>query len=276
MLEDVPVSSHRTLKSVHLAATVWFVICVGYILAIALHQAGFNWWLIFSLSGHWALLFFMLVSLYLFALARGVGEAQQIEIEHPLTTTSYYMGLYVSAPFLGALAGLIGMVGAETAGQFFLGVALGTLATTFFVWVVLDPAAGVVEMTLPKSRKHRAERLALAEAQRRKRQEKRDHLLAELLAKEESQRSCWQEVLKPQAERLAALLETDGKDFERAQREAADIGANAWQTGGLNCMRELRNMAIAISAARRKSRDTVDYISVWWDGIGNWRKPSPY
>ena len=37
---------------------------------------------------------------------------------------------------------------------------LGTLKTTFIVWIVIDPLVGVIEMLLPESREHRAERLA--------------------------------------------------------------------------------------------------------------------
>jgi hypothetical protein len=246
---------------------------MGYILVLALREAGVKWWLIFSLSGHSALLIFLLVSLYLFALSRGVGKAQKIELEHPLTTTSYYMGFYGIAPFLGALAGSIGMVGSQTIVHFLLGIALGTLGTTFFVWVIVDPVIGFCESMLPESHKHRAERLAMAEVQRKEKQERRRQLLAEVLSKEESERIHWQQTLRPQAERLADLLETSGADSERAKREVVDIGAAAWQTGGLSCMQELRNMAIAISNERRE-KNVADYVSVWWDGIGNWRKPS--
>ena len=82
--------SHRkALKLVHLASTTWFMLCMGYILVLALRQAGIHWWVIFSLSGHSALLIFLLISLYLFAIFRGVGSNQRIEMEHPLTSTNY-------------------------------------------------------------------------------------------------------------------------------------------------------------------------------------------
>lgn len=265
--------SHKAIRRVHLAGTVWFVMCMGYILVLALREAGVNWWLIFSLSGYSALLIFLLVSLYLFALFRGVGKAQKIESEHPLTTTGYYMGFYSAVPLLGALAGSMGMVGAQTVSYFLSGIALGTLGTTFLVWVIVDPAIGFCESMLPTSREHRAERLAMAEVQRQEKQERRRQLLAEVLSKEQSERIHWQQTLRPQAERLADLLETSGDDSERAEREGVDIGAAAWQIGGLSCMRELRNMAIVISNERSK-KNVADYISVWWDGIGNWRKPS--
>ena len=190
-------TTRQALRLTHLVSTIWFMACIGYILVLALHQAGFHWWLIFSLSGHSALVVFLLISLYLFALFRGVGEAQQIEVEHPLTTTSYYMGFYVAAPLLGGLAGTLGMMGVSQSAKFFLGVAMGTLGTTFVVWVIVDPIVGLAEIFLPTSRKHRLERFAQAEAQRRTRQEKREQLLAEAFAREEQERQRWQHRLRP-------------------------------------------------------------------------------
>jgi len=267
-------TTRRALKWTHVASTIWFVLCVVYVLILALHQAGFDWWVIFSLSGHSLIVVFLLVSLYLFALFRGVGGAQQIEVEHPLTSTSAYMGFYVAAPLIGGLAGLLGMAGALNPIQFMLGVAMGTLGTTFAIWVLVDPIAGLIEMLQPASRKHRAERLAKAEAERRERHERRERLLAEAFAREEQERLHWQERLQPQAERLAALLAVDADGFLDAEREAVDIGAQAWRLGGINCMREVRDMAVAINQKRQGDAEAADYISYWWDGIGEWRRPA--
>lgn len=267
-------SRRKVLKLVHLAGTVWFILCVGYILVLALRQAGFQWWLIFSLAGHSTLLIFLLISLYLFAVFRGVGKSQKIEVEHPLTSTNYYMVLYVAAPFLGSLAGCLGMIGVNRISQFLLGIALGTLATTFLVWVVVDPLIGLLEGLLPASRKHRIERLAQAKAQREKSQKDRERLLAEVLAKEELSRRRWQEVLKPQAEKLAGLLATNRTDLKEAEREVVDIGVKAWQMGGLSCMRQLHEMVLDLCKKKYKDLIVVDYVSTWWDGIGSWRNPS--
>jgi hypothetical protein len=266
-------SQRKVLKLVHLAGTVWFILCVGYILVLALRQAGFQWWVIFSLAGHSALLIFLLISLYLFAVFRGVGKSQKIELEHPLTSTNYYVVLYVIAPFLGGLAGCLGMIGKNRIEHFVLGIALGTIGATFLVWVIVDPVTGLLEMLLPTSRKHWVERLAQAKAQKEKRQKDRERLLADVLANEELARRGWQETLKPQAEKLAGLLITSGTDLKEAEHEAVDIGVNAWQIGGLSCMRQLRDMAMAICRQRNQNRDIVDYIPVWWDGIGSWRNP---
>lgn len=267
-------SVRRTLKITHFASTVWFVACIGYILALTLRQAGVRWWVIFSLSGHSVVIVLLLMSIYLFAIFRGVSRKQEV-VEHPLTSTNYYMFLYGVSPFLGALAGCIGMIGENRTSQFLLGIALGTLVTTFLVWVIVDPVTGLLEMLLPSaSRKHRAERLAQAKSQREEKQKERERLLAEVLAKEQSAQRSWQQVLKPHAEKLAELLTTDGVNFREAEHEVVDMGVNAWQRGGLSCMRQLRDMAIEICRKKYQDSMIVDYVSSWWDGIGSWRNPS--
>jgi len=273
-------SKQRTLKSIHLAGTFWFIVCVGYILVVALRQAGIKWWVLFSLSGHGVLIALLLISLYLFAIYRGISSSQKVRIEHPLTSTSYYAVFYVITPLLGGLAGCLGMIGISTVSQFVLGIAVGTLGTTFLVWVIIDPLAGLLEMlVLPASRKHCAERLALAKALRQSEQRNRERLLSEVLAKTESEQYRWREMLKPKAEKLATLIsqiETDytDKSVKSVECEAVSIGVDAWQIGGLACMQELRDMAIAIARQRNRNESVVDYVGAWWDGIGSWREPS--
>jgi len=179
------------LRKAHIASTIWFVLAVAYILVLTLRQAGVRWWVVFSLSGHGVLIVLVLVSLYLFAIYRGISSSQNIEVEHPLTSTTYYAAFYLLTPFLGGLAGCLGMIGAYATSQFFLGIALGTLGVTFMVWVILDPVIGLLEMLLPASRNHRAVRLAQARAERERRQSDRQRLLDEVLAQEDSDRRRW-------------------------------------------------------------------------------------
>ena len=275
MGESTSMFRHRTLKAIHLAGTAWFVLCVGFVLVVALRQKGFRWWVIFSLSAHAVVIMFLLVSLYLFAILRGVSRTQRIEIEHPLTSTDYYIVLYMAAPFLGGLAGCLGMIGVGRVVQFLIGVALGTFVTTLVVWVVVDPVTSMLESVLtPTSRRHRAERLARAKAEKARKQKERQQLLEDILAKEETERQRWQQVLRPQAEKLAGLLTTDATGFKGAGQQAVELGLSAWQLGGITCMRELRDMAIAECQQRMQNKPVVDYISYWWDGIGSWRSPS--
>jgi len=266
-------SRQRTLQLIHLASTVWFIICIVYILVLTLRQAGVQWWIVFSLSGHGLLIALMLISLYLFAIFRGISSSQKVQIEHLLTSTDYYKVFYVITPLLGGFAGCLGMIGISTVRQFALGVALGTLGTTFLVWVIIDPLTGLLEMLLPSvSRKHRSQRIAQAKAMRQSRQENRESLLKDVVVKEEHKRQQWREMLKPKAEILAEMLAADEVDFKQIEYEAVGIGVNAWQIGGVSCMRELRDMTLEL--AREKNKSVVDYIGVWWDGIGSWRQPS--
>lgn len=267
-------SRQKTLKLVHFSSTLWFMLCVGYILALTLRQAGFHWWIIFSLSGHSVLLIFLVISLYLFAIFKGASRSHKIEVEHPLTSTNPYMVFYLIAPFLGSLAGFLGMIGVKTTSQFLWGIVLGTLGTTFLVWVILDPFTILAETLLPSSRKHRSERLAQIKIERHKRQIQQKRLLAEILAEEEQNQQRWRQVLQPDAEKLAGLSINNNTDFNRIELEAIDIGVNAWQTGGLNCMRQLCDMATELCRKRNKEPMIIDYVSAWWDGIGQWQNPS--
>ena len=266
-------SRQRALQLIHLASTVWFIICIVYILVLTLRQAGVPGWIVFSLSGHGLLIALTLISLYLFAIFRGISSSQKVQIEHLLTSTDYYKVFYVITPLLGGFAGCLGMIGISTVSQFASGVALGTLGTTFLVWVIVDPLTGLLEMLLPSvSRRHRSQRIVQAKALRQSRQENRESLLQDVFVKEEQKRQQWREMLKPKAEMLAEMLSADEIDFKQIEGEAVGIGVKAWQIGGLSCMRELRNMTLEL--AREKNKSVIDYIGVWWDGIGSWRQPS--
>lgn len=267
-------SRQNTLKLTHFASTAWFMLAAGYILVYALRQAGFNWWIIFSLSGYSAVLVFLLISLYLFAIFRGVSRNQKTAIEHPLTTSIYYLILYDVSPFLGAFAGCLGMIGVDKAGQLLSGVAMGTLGATFLVWVLVDPAAGLMETLLPTVREHRRQRLALARANREKQRLAKQRLLAQVQTEQLSERARWAEILEPYAEKLAALMssiDASGENGRDKETEAVDIGVNAWQLGGRNCMRQLHYMAMEMCRRASRNKRIIDYISIWWDGIGTWR-----
>ena len=97
--------------------------------------------------------------------------------------------------------------------------------------------------------------------------------IAEAFAREEQERQRWQQHLRPSAERLAVLLKTDSPELPGAEREAVNIGASAWQLGGLSCMRQLRDMTVAIQKDSGNQAITAERLSNWWDGIGDWRRP---
>ncbi|MBN2590474.1 MAG: hypothetical protein JXA96_11485 [Sedimentisphaerales bacterium] len=267
-------SIRKKITTIHLAGTIWFVLCVSFLLIIALLQAGIKWWIVFSLSAHGILFGLLLISLYLFAIFRGISSSQKLHREHPITKTDQYAFFYAATPFLGGFAGFLGTLGADTINQFISGIALGTMGMTFMVWVIVDPFLGLLEMLFPESRKHFTERQTEAKFLKEKKQKERERLLAEITVQDNSNHQLWHERLKPQAEKLASLLTVNPNDYGQAEREAAGIGVGAWQMGGLSCMHELHNMALEIYRQNNNNKDVVDYITFWWDGIGSWRQTS--
>lgn len=265
----------RALKLIHLSGTLWFVLCTSYILLLSLRQAGVSWLVIFSFSGYSALFIFLMVCLYLFAIYKSNSRSQKIETEHPLTTTFHYKAFYLSSPFLGSLAGWLGMSGTEETLRFLLGIALGSFAATFLVWVVVDPIVGVLEALMPTARKFRAERLAAIKAQKRRQQANRKQLLESLVAREEQKRQQRREILQPYAQELAQLASGGIRDFREAEGKAVQIGLKAWQMGGLECMQQLYEIAIDSCKKRAQQNMAADFISSWWDGIGAWRRWTP-
>ena len=265
-------AKRRSLKIIHFSSTALFVLSVGYLFVLALRQGGAQWWLIFSLSGISAVVAFILVSVYLFAMYRGVVRSQQPSVEHPLSSSAYYMIFYDIAPFLGAAGGMIGMFGTVDWAEYFLVVAYNTLFSTFFVWILLDPVIGLLEYILPASRFHRAERLSVAKAERAEKHRVQQQMLASLQAKAANEEAHWKKVLGPEAVRLVGLVSAYQSDHREAEAEAVDMGVRAWQTGGLNCMQQLYRMAAEACKPECSTEQLeIDYISDWWDGIGGWR-----
>jgi hypothetical protein len=264
-------SSQRILKLVHFSSTAWFVVSAGFLLIVALRQAGAGWWLIFSLSGYSAVLIFLLISLYLFAIFRGV--VHPAKREHPLTTSIYYMTFYDISPFLGALAGVISTLGNLDPVQQLAMVGIGSLATTFFVWIVLDPAIASVEMMLPVSREHHRRRQAQIKVMREKQRIDNERLLAKLQEEEASKQQQLRQFLPPVAEKLAKLLADYATKGSQIEPEVVQIGARAWQMGGKICMRQLHEMATEAYREQFQGRHFIDHITIWWDGIGNWHAP---
>jgi len=269
------VLKRRTLKLIHLLGTTWFVVCTGYILLLSLRQAGVSWLIIFSFSGYSALLVFLVVCLYLFAIYKSGSRSQKIETEHPLTCTFHYKVFNLLSPFLGSLSGWFAMSGTEDATHFFFGIALGSFAATFIVWVVIDPIVGVLETLTPAARKFKAQRVAAIRAKRREQELNRKRLLEDLLAEERRMRNLRGKLLQPYAQELAQLVLEGGKNFRTAESKAVDIGLKAWQMGGLDCMRQLYDISIELSKKKIQQNVGADYISSWWDGIGTWRRWSP-
>ena len=216
----------------------------------------------------------LLVSLYLFAVFRGIDRSQKIEIEHPLTSTAYYTMFYNLTPLLGSLAGCISIIGTSKISELLSGIAMGTLATTFLGWIVVDPLTASLEKLLPASRKHRSERLFQAKILRKQKQQERENLLNTVLAQEEEEKRRWYQILLPYSGKLSELLTAGQIDSARVENEAVDIGVTAWKLGGLHCMKQLYMMTQEQCSVDNLNPDRIEFLSSWWDGIGTWRDPS--
>ena len=261
-------------KVCHFVSTLWFILSAGYIFVLALLQAGKSWWVIASLSSYSVIIVFLLISLYLFAVFRGVARSQKANIEHPLTTSVYYSFFYDVSPFLGVLASGLGTIGISRSPHYLLVIATGSLWMTFLVWIIVDPIAGLLEMLLPSSRGHRRKRMVETKAMHEKERLSKQRLLVEVEAHERIDRQRWNALLLPYAEKLAALVvngDVAVGDSDGREAEVVDMGVSAWQMGGLNCMRQLHSMAMEICEQKYQSAKFIDYISIWWDGIGNWQ-----
>ena len=247
------------------------MLSVGYILVFALWQAGKSWWFIISLSGYSALLILLLISFYLFAIFRGVARSQKTVIEHPLTSSVYYSVFYDTSPFLGALAGCLGAIGVTRVTDYLAVITIGSFGATFLIWIIIDPIAGIIEMMLPASRVHRHQRLEEARIKRQEENLANQRLLAEIESKSEQEKIGWDKVLQPYAQRLAALM-SDGQALSKhRESEVIDIGLDAWRMGGIECMRRLHTMVKERHKQKIEGSLIIDYISIWWDGIGSWR-----
>lgn len=265
------ISTQRLFKRIHIFGTAWFLLCAAALLVISLRQAGFNWWFVFSVSGYSSVLFVFLLTFYLFALFRGVVRAE-CAVEHPLTTTPAYLFFYDSAPFFGAVAGLLGSIGVSDFASVIRMMTEGTLGMTFVTWVALDSMVAAVESLLPQSRQSRNSRFA--QARQEKERIKRDNaaMLESLERREHQLQRDWQAVFGDAADRLAKLYCSDQASTEQVRAMTVDVGARAWQTGKMACMRFVHRMILQ-GMQSRGNRPCMDYAAFWWDGIGAWRRP---
>ena len=264
----------KYLKLIHVSGTLWIALCAGFLLTIALRQAGVRWWIVFSLSGFSGVVFFMLLSVYLFAFFRGVIRTQTA-LEHPLTTSYAYMLFYDLCPWLGSLAGLASLAAVPrlSPSEVLNSLSEGALTMTFLVWIFLDPLLGSGELLIPACAAHRRRRLAEAADEKRRRKEERDHLLQQALEFEKINRGHLQTTYEPIAEELLDLLCGPHPTGPDMQQSAAAIGARAWRLGGANGMKFLHDRVLEKLAQQGRPGDW-DMLAYWWDGIGTWRKPS--
>ena len=262
--------SQRFLKRIHVCGTLWFLLCAATLLILSLRQAGFHWLLVFSISGYSTILLMFVFTVYLFAIFQGVVR-NQTSAEHPLSTSVYYIALYDLTPFLGSLAGLLSISMQAPLSSIINTLTQGTLTTTFLVWTIFDPTIGIIETMLPESAAHRKQRLD--EARREKELQKRENeqLLRNLEQQETQLQSEWKSLFEPYAKEVASLL-TATDISEAARPRVIELGALAWKTGEITCMRFFHRMILEQVCSPRPM-PVIDYTAIWWDGIGTWRKP---
>lgn len=260
------------LKLLHIIGTVWLALCAAFLLIIALRQAGVGWWVVFSLSGYSGVALFLLLSIYLFAIFRGVTR-KQMSREHPLTTSPVYIFFYDLCPLLGTLAGLASIytISAINPLEKISIVAEGTLAMTFLIWIFGDPLISLAEGALPSSTALRRQRLAVEKENKKKREKEKQSLLETIRLSEQNAKEQWNQLLLPLADELTDKLGIDLPNHELRQK-AIEFGAHAWQLGGITCMQHL--LKLINQQLQTKNRSPNIHLAFWWDGIGKWRKPS--
>lgn len=260
-------------KALGICSTICFVSSTAFLFVLGLREAGVKWWVIFSLSGYSAVLLFMVACLYAFAVFRSIFRSQKIYREHPLTSRVKYMAFYNTSPLFGAFVGAVLGFGRgsllDRLGLF----SVGCLSTTFFAWVVVDPVLGFMEMLLPSSHRHRRGRLCEEKTEMQRRKAENERMLCELVEKELSQEQLRETTLLPVAEDMASLIASHRLGLKGIESQVVDKGVEAWQMGGIVCMRQLHKLTTEMLIERFGEHGMVDHISIWWDGIGKWRKP---
>ncbi len=263
-------ASRRILKFLHFSGTIWFMITAAFLLVVAMRQAGASWWLIFSLSGYSALAILFLISIYLVAIVRSVVHTRT-EIEHPLSTSDYYVVFYDIAPFFGAIAGLAGGLFAGPV-EVATTVASGTLATTFITWILIDPIVSIVEATTPPARLASRWRRGRAKVAKKRINIANDKLMVSLFAAHDKKMRQWKEQMHTQIDQLVELVKDHATGKVHAEHQAVEIGANAFRQDGIECMKFVHKSCM--KKLNDEKQQPSDYISIWWDGIGSWQKPS--
>lgn len=266
-------ASNRPLKFIHIASTAWFIACSVFLIIFALREAGLQWWVIFSLTGHSGVFIFFLTLVYSFAIFSGVSRSQKIEVEHPLTCCGSYLAFYDISPFLGAAAGLILLSVAHNKFELLVYVATGSLCSTFLVWILFDPMIRSIEMLLPSSRTFRKERITETRELQKRIQEDNERLMEELLEMESINAKQREIELRSTAADLADMLVDHNIGCANIEAQVVEMGGLAWRLGGVACMRQLHKMAEAAYIAKNNKKMAIDHIEIWWDGIGTWQKP---
>lgn len=203
---------------------------------------------------------------------RKMSRSQRIPAEHPLTTHPVYRMFYDMSPLGGGLMGGLAGIGSVEPGRFFSMTIEGAVGCALLVWLVADPAIGVCEMLMPGSRRLRLRRVAKITGIRESCQKRSMAFLAGLQAEEAKKQEAWREILRDDVEELTKLTLAAPEVPDRSKESrVAEIGAKAYKVGGGECMKYVYAAVEQRCKARTDSGMGLWLVSIWWDGIGEWR-----
>lgn len=262
----------RRLSILHGAATFQLAASTALVIFWTLKAAGFNWLALFSLSVQGVMVVGLGVLVYGFAAFRG-AVGRRTSVEFPLTGSYPYRAYYLVTPVLGGFVCGIDYLMAEGLVEGLRGFALGTVITTFVVWVLTDPFIGIIESLLPASRRLRAGRRALQLEARERHTRRNRELLSRLREEKQARLAVLKPVVERHRDRLVRVLEDSRWDPDAGIEAGASIGFELWRLDGIDCMKEMYS-SVMQSCPRSADGYPASHLEYWWDGIGEWRQES--
>ena len=142
--------------------------------------------------------------------------------------------------------------------------------STFLVWIIIDPFIILCETLMitrtkqpPDYKVPEKHRVAASEISLKGQ-------LEQLVQQHRIKQDRWNNQLNPAADRLVELILTGEITKDSVEREVVDIGVKAWQTGGNGCMKKLHEMVAQRCNDQKYNPNGIEYVSLWWDGVGSW------
>ncbi len=253
--------NEKVLKYVHFLSMCFFLLSAGYMLSYILMQKTRNSFFV-SLSGLSTLIFGAIVFFYLLAFIKSLTLNNYYKAEHPFTSSIYYMIFYDLSPFIGASGAIIAMSMLKEIDSKMLFISIGTLISSFLVWILLDPLIQVSEMLLPSSLKYKKKRKKHLKAIKKAHKNAQLNVLKEIKESEKELKS--QRVFQEMSLKLFEAL----NDNEPEENEIIDLGLKAWQIGKIQGMQQLFEMTFKNEKDKQIKGKRLSYI---WDGIGSWK-----
>lgn len=260
----------RNLRIFHVIVTAQFVISAALVIFWSLYEADLNWWAIFSLSAQGIIILILGATIYGFAVFCGSLGGRN-EGDYPFSGSVYYRLFYLAVPVFAGFAGGADYLLNEGFFEGLRGWALGTVLSAYAIWLFIDPLVGIAELSLPENRRLRRLRIAEERDKREAERRERAELLTRLRAEREARTAALKPLIDESARRLAQVILSSPDDPVRGADDAAAIGLRAWQTAGMETMREIY-AATQRHCATHGRPELASRLDYWWDGIGQWRQ----